>query len=114
MYDSRPQMARADLASEWLRLAERYRQKSDGELGALAQQESELTEAARQTLAGEVTRRCLGMSPKNPPPPPEPEPDPDSPYAQDRELVEVRKVWSLRDALQLQALFDLAGIPFYM
>jgi hypothetical protein len=107
-------MVRADLASEWLRLAERYRQMSDGELVALARQDSELTEAAQQTLAGEVSRRGLTLPRKNPPPSPEPEPDPDSPCAQDRELIEVRKVWSLQDALQLQAPLDLAGIPFYL
>lgn len=107
-------MTPVDLASEWLRLTERYRRMSDGEIVSLAQQASELTEAAQQALAGEVSRRRLTIPAKEPLPPPEPEPDPDSPYAADRELIEVRKVWSLSDALQLQYLLDRAGIPFYL
>jgi hypothetical protein len=88
---------------------------SDGELLQLARDPSALTEAAQQTLAAELSTRGL----KPPPPerrvtPPPPEPEPDSPYAQDRELVELCKVWSLSDALQLQWLLDRAGIPFYI
>jgi DNA-directed RNA polymerase subunit M/transcription elongation factor TFIIS len=104
-----------DLASEWLRLSARYRRMSDGELLQLAHDPAALTEAAQQTLAAELSVR--GLKPPSPEiqnVPPPPEPDPDSPYAQDRELVEICKVWSLSDALQLQWLLDRAGIPFYI
>jgi DNA-directed RNA polymerase subunit M/transcription elongation factor TFIIS len=104
-----------DLASEWLRLSAHYRRMSDGELLQIARDPTALTKAAQQTLASELSTRGL----KPPPPesggaPPPPEPEPDSPYAHDRELVELCKVWSLSDALQLQWLLDRAGIPFYI
>ncbi len=36
------------------------------------------------------------------------------PYEEDRELFELCTVWSLRDALQVQSMLDMAGIPFFM
>jgi len=36
------------------------------------------------------------------------------PYAEDRRLVQILTVWSLRDALQVQHLLDVASIPFYL
>jgi DNA-directed RNA polymerase subunit M/transcription elongation factor TFIIS len=107
-------MEALDPAEEWRHISERYRQMSDEELLALAPQSSELTHVAQQALASEMSRRGLKLQPEEPTPPPEPVPDPDSPYAADRELVEVRTVWSLPDALQLQSLLDGAGIPFFM
>ena len=38
----------------------------------------------------------------------------DSSYDEDRKLVELCTVWSVRDALQVQTLLDQAGIPFFM
>lgn len=104
-----------DLASEWLRLSAHYRGMSEGELLQIARDPSALTEAAQQTLAAELSARGLKLpSPEPMSSPPPPEPDPGSPYAEDRELVEICKVWSLSDALQLQWLLDRAGIPFYI
>lgn len=107
-------MAHADAAAEWLRLTGHYRRMSDGELLSLARNPDALTEAAQQVLKAEFSARRLEPPPEECAPPPEPEPDPDSPYAEDRELVELCKVWSLSDALQLQWLLDRAGIPFYL
>src|SRR4029077_3684802 len=107
-------MQTADSASEWLRLSEHYRGMSDDELLILAQDDSALTDTAKQALAGEISARRLTPLPEKPPVAPEPEPSPDSPYAEDRELVDICTVWSLPDALQLQALLDRAGIPFFM
>src|SRR5580765_6982407 len=108
-------MAHSDAASEWLRLTAHYRRMSDGELLSLARDPAALTEAAQQVLKAEFSVRRLELPPlEAPAPPPQPEPDPDSPYAEDRELVELNKVWSLSDALQLQWLLDRAGIPFYI
>ncbi|HST13202.1 MAG TPA: hypothetical protein VLL05_22685 [Terriglobales bacterium] len=104
-----------DSAWEWLRLTTHYRRMTDGELLQIARDPSVLTEAAQQTLAAELSIRGLKPSPPEPkvaPSPPEPEPD--SFYAKDRELVELCKVWSLSDALQLQWLLDRSGIPFYI
>ena len=108
-------MDAVDAAGEWRRLAEQYRQMSDGELLVLARQSCELTDAAQQALAQEMLHRRLKPPPEEPavPPPSLPEPN-DSPYAEDRELVELCVVWSLRDALQVQRLLDTAGIPFFM
>jgi len=104
-----------DAAAEWLRLTAHYRRMSDGELLSLAANPAALTEAAQQVLRAEFSARRLELPPLEvPASPPEPEPDPDSPYAEDRELVELNKVWSLSDALQLQWLLDRAGIPFYL
>src|ERR1700686_667429 len=35
-------------------------------------------------------------------------------YEEDRKLVELCTVWSVRDALQLERILDAAGIPFFM
>ena len=113
-------MQTLDPAGEWLRLSEHYRQLSDDELVGLARQTSELTDGAQQALAQEIANRRLKIPPEESAAPPSPEPQPDSaedgesPYAEDRELVVIRTVWSLADALKLQSLLDTAGIPFYM
>jgi len=108
-------MAPPDAAAEWLRLTAHYRRMSDGELLSLARNPAALTEAAQQVLKAALSaRRLEHPPPEEPAPSPEPEPDPDSPYAEDRELVELCKVWSLSDALQLQWLLDRASIPFYL
>lgn len=107
-------MSIADAAGEWLRLSEHYRRMTDGELLALARQVSSLTSEAQQVLRHEMEVRRLKPPAEEPPAPVVPEPDPDSPYAEDRELVEICKVWSLSDGLQVQHLFDVAGVPFVM
>jgi len=107
-------MADLDPAGEWRQLSERYRGMSDEELVVLARESSALTDVAQQALTQEISYRKLQVPPEEMPPPSEPEPDPESPYAEDRELVELCTVWSLRDALQLQTLLDRAGIPFFM
>jgi len=107
-------MQTADSASEWLGLSERYREMSDDELLILARRPSALTDTANQALAGEISSRGLKQPPEQPPLAPDPAPSPDSPYAEERELVEICVLWSLSDALQLQALLDRAGIPFFM
>ena len=107
-----------DQAGEWRRLAEHYRQMTDGELLDLARQRSALTDAAQQALAQEISSRKLTIPSEEPPPLPEPPPDvpddADDPYAKERELIEIATLWSLRDALRLQYLLDVAGIPFYL
>jgi DNA-directed RNA polymerase subunit M/transcription elongation factor TFIIS len=113
-------MQTLDPAGEWLRLSEHYRQLSDDELVGMARQTSELTDVAQQALAQEIAKRRLKLPPEASAAPRSPEPQPDSaedgesPYAEDRELVDIRTVWSLADALKLEHLLDTAGIPFYM
>jgi len=113
-------MQSLDPAGEWLRLSEYYRQLTDDELVGLARQTSELTDVAQQALAQEIANRRLKIPPEESAAAQSPEPQPDvaddgeSPYAEDRELVSIRTVWSAPDALKLQRLLDTAGIPFYM
>src|SRR3977135_3321955 len=100
-------MEARDPAGEWRQLSERDRGMREGGVVGCAPQRSELTEVAQQALTEEVSYRKLTVPPlETPAPPPDPEPDPESPYAEDRQLVELCTVWSLRDALQLQALLD--------
>ena len=104
-------------ASESLRLYEHYRRMTDEELIELAQYPSSLTEMAQAALAQEVHSRRLTVPPPArppiPPPPPD-EPDADDPYAEERTLVTICGVYSLRDAMQVSRILDVAGIPFYM
>jgi DNA-directed RNA polymerase subunit M/transcription elongation factor TFIIS len=131
-------------AGELLRIAERYRQMSDEEIQILIPQNDNLTPFAQEALANEIRRRALktevaevkSEQPSAPPrvkPPSrfEPEspkfrdhagddsPDPnsddsESPYEEDRKLIDLCTVWSVRDALQVQTLLDGPGIPFFM
>jgi len=107
-------MKLVDASAEWLRLTEHYRKMSDGELLNLARQSSNLTEEARQVLADQLSVRGLKLPPEQLPASILREPDPNSPYAEDRELVEVSRVWSFSDAFEVQRLLDIAGIPFAM
>jgi hypothetical protein len=125
-----------DPAAEYLRLAEHYRQLSDEELLLLIPQSDELTPSAQQALANEVRHRGLKLEPKvegKPSTKPsfqparfrqdspqfrEPDshnsPDADDPYDDDRKLVELCTIWSQRDALKVQRILDVVGIPFFM
>ena len=111
-------------AGEFLRISEHYRSLSDGELIALAQKPAELTDVASQALANEVSHRRLTVPPLEEPaarptvvPPPEvldpTDPEYDA-YDEDRQLVQICTVFSVRDAVQVQNLLYTAGIPFFM
>lgn len=106
-------MGLSDPAGEMLRLAELYRQMSDGELLKLARDKSELVEVAQQSLALEMSQRQLKAEPLELPSPRPPD-DPESPFAENRELVEFTTVWCVEDALRVQYALDVAGIPFFM
>lgn len=110
-------MATFGPAGESLRLAEHYRRLTDEELIELALQKQELTEMAQQALAGEILSRRLtipdGKASDRPAPPPD-VPDTADPYAEERRLVEIRKVWSEADARRLENVLDMADIPFYI
>ncbi len=131
-------MALIDHPGEWLRLTDHYRNMTDGELLKIAGDRDQLTELAQQILAMELSERRLKVKDADPQQQPFPDarrqtvehrsvtPVPTSghdqndgevaadPYAEDRELVPLLTVWSLRDAAQVQRLLDIASIPFYM
>jgi hypothetical protein len=119
---------------EFLRISDRYRQMSDDELLVLIPQSSELTPFAQEALATEVRNRGLKagttkvesaaafeyMSPKfrdsaeYDASDADSTGDSDSSYDEDRKLIELCTVYSIRDALKVQAILDVAGIPFFM
>jgi DNA-directed RNA polymerase subunit M/transcription elongation factor TFIIS len=111
-------MTTLDSPGELLRLSEHYRRMTDEELIALKQDSSELTDMAQQALAMEISQRRLTVPPvdKTSNEPVQREQDflEDDPYDAERELIDVRTVWSLPDALEMQRLLDNAGIPFVM
>jgi hypothetical protein len=59
-------MSTLDAATEWRRLSELYGRMSDGELLAIANKDSELTEVAQEALANEMTQRRLKLQPEAP------------------------------------------------
>jgi DNA-directed RNA polymerase subunit M/transcription elongation factor TFIIS len=122
-----------DPAGESLRVAEHYRRLTDDELTVLAGQKEQLTEAAQFALTTEFRSRGLTMPAPEPPVEARPAPPPDDlededaadddedvnvdeedVYAEDRKLVEIRKVWSEADARRLERVLEVAGIPFWM
>ncbi len=131
-----------DPAGDFLRIAERYRRMSDEELLVLIPQSSELTPLAQQALASEVRSRGLkaevedekpSASPQFKAAPFKPQPafledespesldsaGPDflgrnSSYDEERKLVDLCNVYSVRDALKLQMILDERGIPFFI
>ena len=109
---------------EFLRISEHYRQLSDEEILVLMPQSSELTTFAQHALANEVRQRGLKAEVEGPIAPAKVKtsqvksppaffehkspklrnsadndfPDANSPYDEDRKLVELCTVWSVRDA----------------
>ena len=106
-------MGSSNPAGELMRLTELYRQMSDGELLKLAHDTSELTEAAQQAIAFEMSQRRLQPEPVEPPRPRLVD-DPGSLYAEDRKLMNLQTVWCREDALRIQNILDPKGIPFCM
>ncbi len=128
-------MDTADPAAEYLRLAEHYRQMNDEELLQLSAQSDKLTASAHQALASEIRHRGLKAeaipedktlskssfegpkfrqeSPSSEAPADDSS-ETDSGYEEDRKLMELCTVWSLHDALKVQSILDVAGIPFFM
>jgi DNA-directed RNA polymerase subunit M/transcription elongation factor TFIIS len=136
-------MGTFDPVGDFLRIAEHYRRLSDEELLQLLPQVSELTPSAQHALTTEVHSRGLEAkmnsdetrSPESrfdrshasfkrePPhfnklrgddPDANNLADIESPYEEDRQLVDLCTVWSVRDALKVQRILDVSGIPFYM
>ena len=131
-------MALIDHPGEWLRLTHHYQSMTDGELLKIAGEGDQLTELAKQILAMELSARRIKITEASPQQQPLPNarrqtvehrsapPIPTSgheqsdgevvadPYAEDRRLVPLLTVWSLRDAMKVQRLLDIASIPFYM
>jgi len=101
-------MAMIDPEQESRRLAEFYAGQTDGELENVASQASELTDPARETLRAELSRRGLYVGQLL-----------DTKSAGEdnlefRDLVTVRKFWSLPDAELAKGVLDSAGIESFI
>lgn len=113
-------MDSVDRVAQWQQVSEHYRSLTDDELIGIARDREDLTEIAQQVLAAELQTRGLKIPAEEAkevqaePVLPNLEPDPDDPYQEDRELVEIERVYSQRDAQQLESLLNEDGIPFYI
>lgn len=110
-------MDTVDQAAEWRRLEELYREKSDGELEAIAEQAYDLTDVARDVLQREIASRGVKVTLReSPAPPPEPEPDPETEDFDPAELdlVVTRRVWDAAEAKRYKTILDDAGLPSYL
>jgi hypothetical protein len=101
-------MAMIDPKQESKRLAEFYAGQTDGELENVASQAYELTDAARETLRAELSKRGLYVGQLL-----------ETKSAEEdnlvfRDLVTVRKFWSLPDAELAKGVLDSAGIESFM
>jgi len=94
-------MATIDPEHERGRLAELYTHQADGELERAAAQAYELTEAAREVLRAEMTKRGLN-APMVPYPPGD--------EVELRNMVAIRRFRDLPEALVAKASLDSAGI----
>lgn len=106
-------MSSLDPAGQFLRFLERYRAMSDDQLTALAREMSDLTDLGKSALTQELSSRGLGTPPSQKATLQYLVDTRDLPE-RDRELVELCIVWGRRDALNIQRILDVAGIPFFM
>jgi hypothetical protein len=117
-------MSHLDPAAEYRQLREVYEQMADEELAALADEAYELTDTARQTLAGEISRRRLEIRLRSSPSDPA-EARRGSGFAaevgsprdfdpSDLELTVLRRTWDLQEARTAKEILDEARIPSYL
>ena len=99
-------MAMIDPDEERRRLEQFYAGKSDGELAEVAEEASDLTEVARETLRAELTKRGLYVGEVE-----RPESDAEAEF---RELVEIRRYWNLLDGELAKGLLESAGIEAFL
>lgn len=99
-------MAMIDPEQESQRLAEVYSSQSDGQLEQVAGQMSQLTDAAREALRAELTKRSLHAGELD-----EPE---DSEADEFRDLVTIRTYWNLLEAELAKGLLNSAGIEAFL
>ena len=107
-------MSSSSEIDESRRLQELYAQMSEDELQALATDSSDLTDVAKEMLRGEISNRRLDIELSNTAPASESvEPKGDF-HPQDSDLVVLRRVWDMNEALQAKQALDAAGIPSYL
>jgi hypothetical protein len=99
-------MTMIDPEEESRRLAEVYASQSDGELARVAEQQSELTELAREALRAELTKRGIYIGHVHEPA--------GSNATEFRDLVPIRTFWNLLEAQLAKGLLESAGIEAFL
>ena len=107
-------MAEIDATAEWNRLEELYRQLSDDELEAVADDGYELTDLARQALQAEISQRHLDIKLREAPSVAEDGEPRGNVDPAELDLVVLTPVWDLPEALHIKQVLDDAGIPAYL
>lgn len=116
-------MTTIDPAAEYRQLKEVYKRMTEEELAHVADEAYQLTDTAKQTLAGEISRRGLNVQLKESPPKPTKQPHASGFAAEDEmindfdpadlELAVLRRMWDLQEAQIAKGILDEAGIPSY-
>jgi hypothetical protein len=99
-------MTMIDPEQESRRLAEVYSAQSDGELARVAEQQSELTDLAREVLRAELSKRGMYIGQLQEPA--------DSNPPEFRDLVPIRAFWNLLEAQLAKGLLESAGIEAFL
>ncbi len=107
-----------DPASEWQRLGEHYRTLTDEELQAIAAEGYQLTDIAREILAGELRTRGLKAeivtAPAQAPVEVDEGPIGDELDPSTLDLVPFLRVWSPDEARHLMAALRVEGVPSFL
>jgi DNA-directed RNA polymerase subunit M/transcription elongation factor TFIIS len=110
-------MSDLDPNREWRQLSETYSAMDEGELQAVADDASELTDIARQSLQAEISRRGLPIELPNAKQALEranPLPEDATVNLADLKLVELFRAWDLDEATQIKERLDAASVPSYL
>src|ERR1700691_1888239 len=99
-------MAMIDPEQERQRLAELYSGKTDAELEQVAEEANNLTDAAREALRAELTKRELYVGQLD-------DEAPTEENAEFRDLVVIRSYWNLMEAELARGLLESAGIEAF-
>ena len=113
-------MNNGDLAAEWRRLEELYRQMSDDELRVVADEAYELTDVAREVLQREISSRGMDIALAEKPVEEKPEIDEgENPNDENFDpsefvLVPAARVWDREEALKYKQIFTDAGVASFL
>ena len=102
-------MATIDPEQERARLAEFYSRQTDGELEEVAKQADDLTDVAREALRSELSKRGLYVGQME-----ESDAEPGEDATEFRDLIVVRRYWTLPEAELAKGALDAEGIESFL
>jgi hypothetical protein len=100
-------MESPDQEKQFRHLKETYRQMTEEELCAMAEDAFDLTALARETLRAEIAERGLNIELTTTPPPP-------AVHALEDDLIGVIVVWNMAQARRVKDRLDASSIPSYL